>query len=591
MAATVIDELVVLLNLDPTKFSEGQKKVAEEFVRLKTNAERATREAQNHTESLTKAFTSLQGKLLGIAALFLGGMGIKQFGEHVANLTNQLGRLSTQAGTTATDLSAWGNAGAAVGANPGAVRAGVQGLAAAGNAIEPNTQLYQTLAAMGIAPRRLPNGDFDVNGTLLAMSQWAAQKQAAGMGTGRITGALMRVPGMNADLASTLLQGPEKLQAELSKMAKYGPTPEDVKAIQDVNKAWAELQAKFERFTREIETHFAPVITWLINKISSFFDIFHANVKDPDKEYDRLHNKLTEKFGTVDDASKAVGDPGFAERFRRWVAGGGMGHVTPPEERGASVTPGVNGAPTPSAPGASGGIDRSRFRSELERNPALRDKVLRIAANEQGRNPEGTQAIIESMMNRAEMRGTTLAAQARWHSSEGGYYEEGNMGRGALENPAHRAVLERSLANALGNSNISNYATDNASGDLARRERANGKFTYQNYFNGETFFSPGWGGGAFGPASRSSYEAWRARLQDNDKIWQTHGGLFLGSRARDLNVMGNSTSNQTSLTTSQTHVGEVNVHVPNGDPYSIAKGIHGALLNVSPVAQANTGPW
>ena len=72
-------------------------------------------------------------------------------------------------------------------------------------------------------------------------------------------------------------------------------------------------------------------------------------------------------------------------------------------------------------------------------------------------------------MNRAEVRGTSLEAQAKWHESEGGYYQQGNMGSGALENAAHRAILEQSLKNVLGGSNISNYATDNASGDLAAR--------------------------------------------------------------------------------------------------------------------------
>ena len=69
-------------------------------------------------------------------------------------------------------------------------------------------------------------------------------------------------------------------------------------------------------------------------------------------------------------------------------------------------------------------------------------------------------------MNRAEVRGTSLEAQAKWHESEGGYYQQGNMGVGALENAFHRAILEQSLKNVLGGSNISNYATDNSSGSL-----------------------------------------------------------------------------------------------------------------------------
>lgn len=156
--------------------------------------------------------------------------------------------------------------------------------------------------------------------------------------------------------------------------------------------------------------------------------------------------------------------------------------------------------------------DRARYAAELKRNPALARKVMRIAANEQGSNPRGTQSVIESMMNRASARGTSLATQARWHESEGGYYQQGNMGRGALENPRQRAILTRALRNALAGSNISNYATDNASGGFAARERRSGKFTFQSTYGGETFFSPGWGGGRSGPASRRAYAIWRRRL-------------------------------------------------------------------------------
>lgn len=137
------------------------------------------------------------------------------------------------------------------------------------------------------------------------------------------------------------------------------------------------------------------------------------------------------------------------------------------------------------------GIDRARFTQELQQKPWLRDKIMRIAANEQSDNPHGVQAVLESMMNRAEVRGTSLEQQAKWHSSERGYYEEGTMGKGALENPRHRAVLENALDKVLNNSNISDYATDNSSGSLAARERATGSFVFRKGYGGESFFAPG----------------------------------------------------------------------------------------------------
>ena len=165
--------------------------------------------------------------------------------------------------------------------------------------------------------------------------------------------------------------------------------------------------------------------------------------------------------------------------------------------------------PAQQAATGGGGIDRSAFQAELQAKPWLRDKILRIAANEQGSHPEGTQAVLESMMNRAQVRGTNLEQQAKWFRGEkGGYYAMGSMGRGALENPATRAILENSLSNTLANSNISNYATDNSSGGLAARERASGSFVYQKDYHGETFFSPG----TAEPGLQKKYGAWREQL-------------------------------------------------------------------------------
>lgn len=188
----------------------------------------------------------------------------------------------------------------------------------------------------------------------------------------------------------------------------------------------------------------------------------------------------SKQFPAVD----ATGGGPFSKAQRDAISGGG-------------ATDSAGSGPT------SGSLaeQRKRLAQELQSNPALREKVLRIAANEQGRNPQGTQAVIESMMNRAIVRGTSLEKQARWHRSEGGYYDEGNMGRGALENAKSRAVLEESLRSAISGGNLSNYATDNSSGSLAARERATGKFRFRSEYGGrggtgspgmETFFAPGW---------------------------------------------------------------------------------------------------
>lgn len=140
-------------------------------------------------------------------------------------------------------------------------------------------------------------------------------------------------------------------------------------------------------------------------------------------------------------------------------------------------------------------FDRERFKKELEEKPWLREKMKHISLGE-NQDPRANLAVIETMMNRAVVRGTSLEAQARRHRSsgvdEGGYY----AGWAPHYASDKAAMFEKNIGEALGTggkgqSNISRYATDNSSGALAAGEIATGKFKHHMTINGESFFSPG----------------------------------------------------------------------------------------------------
>jgi hypothetical protein len=151
--------------------------------------------------------------------------------------------------------------------------------------------------------------------------------------------------------------------------------------------------------------------------------------------------------------------------------------------------------------------DRERYRIELANDPALRQRFLEVMYNEQGRHPEGVQAIAESALNRASVRKTPLRRQLGWHRWEPhGYYQRGNAGRGMQR---HLATLNQALDNALAGSNISNFATDNSSGGLAKRERSSGRFRYRSGYTGESFFAPGWAE----PKFARDWDSWMSGMQ------------------------------------------------------------------------------
>jgi len=204
---------------------------------------------------------------------------------------------------------------------------------------------------------------------------------------------------------------------------------------------------------------------------------------------------LAENIGTP--VLKAMGDskePGFwawrdkkVKEFENWITGSG-------------TTPEGGSAPAPAPATGSSGVNRDRLRQELAANPNLRQKIMAISAGE-NLNPTANQAVLESMMNRALMMGTSLAFEART-TGEGGYYAGYNPG--ALQNPKTAAMIAENLQRVLGGSNVSNYATDNASGAFAAGRT--GMYSPTLSAGGETFFYPN----RSDARGAAQYQAWKS---------------------------------------------------------------------------------
>ena len=144
------------------------------------------------------------------------------------------------------------------------------------------------------------------------------------------------------------------------------------------------------------------------------------------------------------------------------------------------------------------GVDRSAFADELAKDPRARQKLLAISLAE-NQDPQANLAVMETMANRAQTRGTPISVQLGTGAprAPGAYYPTANYA--ALSNPQLRAMAEDNLTKMLGGSNVSNLATDNASNQpgnpLAYRDTVSGRFIPTGApMNGEHFFRPGTAG-------------------------------------------------------------------------------------------------
>jgi hypothetical protein len=170
--------------------------------------------------------------------------------------------------------------------------------------------------------------------------------------------------------------------------------------------------------------------------------------------------------------------------------------------RAGAANPGAACSAEPMKPGATpadaaaairpedkipGGPDRSQFDRELQ-NPAVRERMKALAVAEVGHNPQAQRALMETIFNRAQATHKSLS-----QTMNAAYYEPMQHGGGAFNramsevrsNPALSKSLDSAMFDVRRGSNVSHFATDNASGSVAASARRTQAVTA--VIGGETF--------------------------------------------------------------------------------------------------------
>jgi hypothetical protein len=103
--ATVLDNLIVLLSLDPTKFNEGQKSALEQLRKTKENASSTAKQLEASGAQAAGFFDKIAGSALKLSAILVGGIGLKEIVQQTVSGGAAMGRLAYATGTTAKELS------------------------------------------------------------------------------------------------------------------------------------------------------------------------------------------------------------------------------------------------------------------------------------------------------------------------------------------------------------------------------------------------------------------------------------------------------------------------------------------------------
>lgn len=126
--ATVIDELIVRLGLDPRNFTKGQKQAAAELAKTRAELRKLGQEGQQELDKIGEAIGGLRRGALAFTSALLGAGGLITFATKITQVDAALGRFTRSTGENAERVSIWGNTIQRMGGDAGAFQNTLGGL-------------------------------------------------------------------------------------------------------------------------------------------------------------------------------------------------------------------------------------------------------------------------------------------------------------------------------------------------------------------------------------------------------------------------------------------------------------------------------
>jgi len=102
--ANIVDELVITLGLDASQFTAGSVKIKDDLEQLKRESEDHGKKVEHSAGTATAAYAKLRNEVMALTALFVAGLGIKEFTTNTNIFNAATGQLAQNIGLTTEQL-------------------------------------------------------------------------------------------------------------------------------------------------------------------------------------------------------------------------------------------------------------------------------------------------------------------------------------------------------------------------------------------------------------------------------------------------------------------------------------------------------
>jgi len=273
---SVIDSLVIELNLDPSGMSKGAKQSIDQLRKFETQAEKTASDVSDSGRKAADFFSNVRREALGMFAVFTAGRSIKSFVGDITQSNAQLGYLSQRLNMAPAALYRMEQAAKAAGGSVGEV----------GNAFAVMQQKLvdpQQRANLARSFQQLGVSDFidpatgNVRTDIVARINRSVNSSHMNHG---VVQALMSGIGFGQGQINEALMDPQRL-AQINKQFKgLGPTDKQIHDSQQLLQDWTALTAQNESLGRSILGDLTPGLDKVLTTVTAWEREFPNASKD-----------------------------------------------------------------------------------------------------------------------------------------------------------------------------------------------------------------------------------------------------------------------------------------------------------------------
>ena len=267
--AKVIDALLVTLGLDASVFTRGQKETTESLKKTREQMTKDTKEIEEKAKTTAAAFTKLKNEVITLATAFLGMRAMQAFAGHVTDSDAAVGRLSKNVMMSTVELSAWQGIAQRAGGSAEGMAGTIKGLSGQMQklALTGNSEIIPFLFQAQVNIGKFLSQSTPMGEKLLMLADSfkgmdAARAQALGAGMG-----------IDEGTVTLLIEGRTAVQEMLDRQkAMNVATAEDARLAIERQHAWQDVENTLEGVGRIILQDVTPAIVWVHKAFKTFLD-------------------------------------------------------------------------------------------------------------------------------------------------------------------------------------------------------------------------------------------------------------------------------------------------------------------------------